>query len=771
MQSIDRLNVDVDLQRLVDHPDPAGDGAYAFIARIQVGDLSIHRPRRRIETTGAVRGKGQLTVQGRARHLERGEFVDGHARALGPRAEGVEVLLPADPGIAQNHRAGFLHAHAAQPETAVAFEDERAVDDLERLVPGRAIDELQGSRLSPVARLLIFAFEVHRRGRDGAGHGPVLQVEGLLQRFERHVLDADVRVDFFTAIRARVTQRESACGLHAPTSGIRDDAAHEIHVAVLDGDVAAGGAPVDVPGVHLVAGEFALDARCVERLGQGAIERAAPADRYCGHLRAAEVGHDRGEQTIAVLPVMTRDVEGDVDRSAPRVPAECHIGLRRRHPPGLEVERGRSEAILRVRGQREMAVRLELDEAEPRLRLVWWRIRGERRRCQRRALRRKNDGIAAALHGFAELAAPAHRHVAAHAPLRLERREAELAREAVQIDVLVVRGKARRSVRYTKRKPIFQPHRSAQEIRLRVGHDECLRGPAQITVKVRKSPLRVTDTEARFFAFELSGQLAARLPVRSLPELERAAKGAVPAHAPGFRREEDLPHPREIDFGTDAVLLLRPVGEVHVPVHVRARAVGHEIDVPQQDLRALQLEARAEIRPERRELADLRRAVRELRDTENRVQVGGAHERKIQVAADHAPVTDVIVEHELAAVSVNGHALHLEARRPSAALGLQVRKTGAPDGPVLHGHPPVEDVDVDVQIPGNPHQRPPRNVDGDPFGGKERPVVLRRALDHHIVQRELARCEERRDAADVHRPFQELRGLAFGDGPDGAAAD
>ena len=45
-------------------------------------------------------------------------------------------------GVARNRGAGLLHAHASQPKTAVAFEHERAVDDLEGLFPRGAIDEL-----------------------------------------------------------------------------------------------------------------------------------------------------------------------------------------------------------------------------------------------------------------------------------------------------------------------------------------------------------------------------------------------------------------------------------------------------------------------------------------------------------------------------------------------------------------------------------------------------------------------------------------------------
>src|SRR6185503_9029790 len=359
-----------------------------------------------------------------------------------------------------------------------------------------------------------------------------------------------------------------------------------------------------------------------------------------------------------------------------------------------------------------------------------------------------------------------HGHAAAHAALRLERGEAVLPREPIEIDVLIVRDERRHPIGHAHREAVGEPHRSAEKLGLGMRHDEFLGGPAQVAVKMREAPLALGEIERRLLARELPRQFTSRL-----PELEDALERPGAANPPRLVGKEDLPHAGEIDFRRDAVFLLGPVGEVDVAIDVRPRAVRDEIDVFQQHLRALQLEARGEVRAHGQEAAYARRAFRELRAAEDGVEVGRAHERKVQVRADNAPIADVVLVDELAVVRVHRHALGLETLRTATALPLEIRQARASLRPVLNGHPPSVDVQIDVQLAGQPHESPPWKLDRDLLCCEERPVARRRALDPQVLDHELSRREERTDSPDVQRPLQELRTLAFSQRPDRLAGD
>src|SRR6185503_7716480 len=126
------------------------------------------------------------------------------------------------------------------------------------------------------------------------------------------------------AIGAGVAERVSSRRHYASATWIRDHAVLEVQVIVLNHDVTGRRPPIDVPRVHLVAGEPALDSWRVEELRQRAVEDSAAADRNRTDLRS-EIGHDGGEEPIAVLPVVTRHMERHVHGTAAGVAAEAHV--------------------------------------------------------------------------------------------------------------------------------------------------------------------------------------------------------------------------------------------------------------------------------------------------------------------------------------------------------------------------------------------------------------------------------------------------------------
>src|SRR5690349_23927628 len=106
-------------------------------------------------------------------------------------------------------------------------------------------------------------------------------------------------------------------------------------------------------------------------------------------------------------------------------------------------------------------------------------------------------------------------------------------------------------------------------------------------------------------------EVALEFVAAALHNLERAYVMAVARHPPGRVAEKELAHPREAELGIDVVLLIRPIGEVDLPVNFRDRSVGDQIDVVQLNERSFDGEAREEVGRHRLVVLDLYRAVRE----------------------------------------------------------------------------------------------------------------------------------------------------------------
>ena len=132
----------------------------------------------------------------------------------------------------------------------------------------------------------------------------------------RERLEPHERVHLLAAVAPGPAQREPPVDRHgaaAPPEVPVDD----VEIRVLHHELAAARAPIDVPGLHVLAGEGRLDARRLEVAEKHAVEGAVAVDRERAGGRARR-GHDGGQQAVALLPVRAGHVEGDARVRTPR---------------------------------------------------------------------------------------------------------------------------------------------------------------------------------------------------------------------------------------------------------------------------------------------------------------------------------------------------------------------------------------------------------------------------------------------------------------------
>ena len=145
------------------------------------------------------------------------------------------------------------------------------------------------------------------------------------------------RVHFLAAVAPGPGQGELP--VDAERAGAAAEVApDDVQVRVLDQELAAAGAPVDVPGPHVLAGEGRLDARRRQVAQKGAVEGAVAVDRErIG--RGPHRGHDRGHQPVALLPVRARHPEGNPAVRPPRgASGERDVGRRRGQVARFELQ-------------------------------------------------------------------------------------------------------------------------------------------------------------------------------------------------------------------------------------------------------------------------------------------------------------------------------------------------------------------------------------------------------------------------------------------------
>ena len=111
------------------------------------------------------------------------------------------------------------------------------------------------------------------------------------------------------------------------------------------------------------------------------------------------------------------------------------------------------------------------------------------------------------------------------------------------------------------------------------------------------------------------------------------------------------------------------------------------------------------------------------------------------------------------------HGRH-EPPRPATRrrVARELRKVVAPVPERLDDHLPVRDLDrLDHQLAGE--DAPPRNGDGDPAGGEERPVTGLQPADGDVADDETSIAQARGERSNRERPLQIARALAFGQLP------
>ena len=103
-----------------------------------------------------------------------------------------------------------------------------------------------------------------------------------------------------------------------------------------------------------------------------------------------------------------------------------------------------------------------------------------------------------------------------------------------------------------------------------------------------------------------------------------------------------------------------------------------------------------------------------------------------------------------------------ERGRPGpSGLRCDFRKVVPAAGPRLDDHVPVGHRDrLDDELAAE--DRPPRHLHRDALRFEERTILRRQALDHKILDEELARRQLRRQAADVNGPLHVLGAFPFG---------
>src|SRR5262249_18424396 len=121
------------------------------------------------------------------------------------------------------------------------------------------------------------------------------------------LLHPEARVDLFAAILARISEREQSLGADLRIA-IANDTVADREVVVLDDDVRLPGAPIRIPGAHVLAAERAFDPRTAHGTGHVAVEFTAAAEVHCSGTRS-EIGQDSSEHLVAFLPVVADDVE------------------------------------------------------------------------------------------------------------------------------------------------------------------------------------------------------------------------------------------------------------------------------------------------------------------------------------------------------------------------------------------------------------------------------------------------------------------------------
>ena len=329
----------VERQHVVLHRQLAVNLADAFVAGVEVGDRAVEFVARRIEPAVATRLELQHARERRLRHFEVVQRFDRHAHAVHREHVGA---VPADPRVAGDFARSFRHDETAEPHP-VAFEAEVRRGTFKRLAPRDAGLDLN---LAGADELLIGPVQQEISLRQRAIHRPVAQPERRAELVERPAPDGDPAVHFLFA--RLVAKRVPAVGPNRRAGRLRDEAVLDVHEAVFDDDLTLGAAPDDAPRAHIVGGELAGDARGLELLRQLPVERAAAADLDRAGRRI-ELRHDAGEEPIACLPVVARDVEGHLDVAADGMSAEAHEFRRRRGRARTEVQAVRREVIVHLR--------------------------------------------------------------------------------------------------------------------------------------------------------------------------------------------------------------------------------------------------------------------------------------------------------------------------------------------------------------------------------------------------------------------------------------
>ena len=114
-------------------------------------------------------------------------------------------------------------------------------------------------------------------------------------------------VEFLAVIAARISQREAPLGLQLGIAATNPAIRHR-DVLLLDDDVRHAIAPECVPGPKVFSQEPSFDARPAQRASHRAVELTAPPERDRTGARA-EIRDDPGEDFVALLPILTDDVE------------------------------------------------------------------------------------------------------------------------------------------------------------------------------------------------------------------------------------------------------------------------------------------------------------------------------------------------------------------------------------------------------------------------------------------------------------------------------
>ena len=384
------------------------------------------------------------------------------------------------------------------------------------------------------------------------------------------------------------------------------------------------------------------------------------------------------------------------------------------------------------------------------------RTRRQHRRREGDAVRRIDVRFDRAPHVRLELPArPRHGRVRmTNASLRPQPFQIRQAREVFQPRVVELRGEtlrradglAERLDRVRKTRP------AAAEVGVRVGDLESIGVPDERSVQV----LEVQAGHLRMLAREVAREL-----LTAVVDVKNALETAFASDVPGLMGEEQLAHAAEVDFGRNVVALLGPVPEIHLAVHVRARAVSREIDVRQRDERAVEREARRELlRRHRQELLNLHRALRERRRAE--VLPDRSDEIEPEVRRDDAPRRRVVLEAERAVVGLHELQRRREAfRAVRCRRVLEARHVVAAAAPGLDEDLPARHADLERDLAIG-HQVQPVDVHADVLRLKEWPVGWRPALDDDVVHAEVAWREVSRDSADVQRMLEPLRAFTFG---------